>query len=370
MIDHAENRFFVSGNDARRQNDGVVFVDAHQPVIIDGDARKRGHRLGLRPAREHHEALWIEAANVLRAHDAAVGNAQLVEAVRDLDVVHHAAPDEPDLAPHAARDIDHLLNAVHRAREARDDNFFGRRAEKLFEAHHHRALGGREAGALDVGAVAEEREHALLPVARERVQVERFAIDGSRIDLEIAGVDDDADRRAHRERDAIDRAVRDVQILDLEWAERGRFAGRDFVQLGRIEQAVLFQFFPHQRERELRAVYRHVEVAENVGDRADVVFVRVREDDRAHHALVLLQVGDVGDDDVDAEQFLLGKHQAGVDHDDVVAAAKSEHVHAELAQSAERNGPQRRICAQIVFCPRTSGNIVSQRDGGWCVSGT
>ena len=75
--------------------------------------------------------------------------------------------------------------------------------------------------------------------------------------------------------------------------------------------------------------------------RADVIFVRVRQHDGAHHSLVLLQVGDVRDDDVHAEQFLLGEHQARVDHDDVVAGAQRHHVHAEFAQSAQRNGPQR-----------------------------
>ena len=59
----------------------------------------------------------------------------------------------------------------------------------------------------------------------------------------------------------------------------------------------------------------------------------------ADHALVLLQVGGVGDDDVHAEKFLLGEHQARIDDDDVVAGAQDEHVHSELAQPAERDGP-------------------------------
>ena len=116
--------------------------------------------------------------------------------------------------------------------------------------------------------------------------------------------------------------------------------GCDFVQFRCIEQAVLFELFAHQRQRELRAVNRHVQIAKDVGNRADVVLVRVRQHDGAHHVLVLLQVSDVGDDDVHAQQFLLGEHQARVDHDNVVAGAEGHHVHAELAQSAQRNGPQ------------------------------
>jgi hypothetical protein len=58
------------------------------------------------------------------------------------------------------------------------------------------------------------------------------------------------------------------------------------------------------------------------------------EDDGADVLLVLDEVGDVGDDDVDAEELGLGEHEAGVDDDDVVFIAEGEAVHAELAESA------------------------------------
>ncbi len=48
MIDHAKNILLVTGNDSRGQNHGIVFGDVHQAVIVHGDARKRGKRLGLR----------------------------------------------------------------------------------------------------------------------------------------------------------------------------------------------------------------------------------------------------------------------------------------------------------------------------------
>ena len=52
---------------------------------------------------------------------------------------------------------------------------------------------------------------------------------------------------------------------------------------------------------------------------------------------ILLQIGDVGNDQVDAEQFGFGEHHAGVDDDDVVAEAQRHHVHAEFAETAEGN---------------------------------
>ena len=80
---------------------------------------------------------------------------------------------------------------------------------------HDGSFGRSEAGPLDVGRVAEQREHAFAAIARESVQVKRRAIDGSLIDLEVAGVNDDAHRRTHGERDAIDGAVCDIDEFDF-----------------------------------------------------------------------------------------------------------------------------------------------------------
>src|SRR6185437_14478082 len=114
VVQHAKNGFFVSGNDARGKYDAVVFVHAHEAVIVDGDARKRRHRLGLTAAGKNNYALGIEIANVLRTDDHAVRNAQVIHGVRDLHVINHAAAHESDFASNAAGDIDHLLNAVNR----------------------------------------------------------------------------------------------------------------------------------------------------------------------------------------------------------------------------------------------------------------
>ena len=55
---------------------------------------------------------------------------------------------------------------------------------------------------------------------------------------------------------------------------------------------------------------------------------------------VLDEIGDVGNDDVDAEQFGLGEHEPGIDDDNVVAPADGHAVHTELAQAAEGDDVQ------------------------------
>ena len=55
---------------------------------------------------------------------------------------------------------------------------------------------------------------------------------------------------------------------------------------------------------------------------------------------MLFQVGDIGDQQVDAEHRIVGKANPGVDHDQVLAIGEDHHVVAYLLQAAERDGPQ------------------------------
>ena len=75
-----------------------------------------------------------------------------------------------------------------------------------------------EALAIDVGAVGEQRQHAGGAELGEPVEVDVLAVERRLVDLEIAGVDDDAVRRRDRQRDAVRHAVRDAQELDREAA--------------------------------------------------------------------------------------------------------------------------------------------------------
>ena len=166
------------------------------------------------------------------------------------------------------------------------------------------------------------------------MQIEEPVVGGRGIDFEIAGVNDDAERRVDRERDAIDQAVRDLDRMNGEDAGLEAFVGAHLAQVGIVEQAVLVEFVFDVGQRELGAPDGNVEFGENPGQRADVIFVAVGEDDAANTLAVLDEIGNVGDNDVDAEQFGLGEHEAGVDDDDVVAPANGHAVHAELAQAA------------------------------------
>src|SRR5215470_16340094 len=288
VIQHAEDGFFIARNDARRKDHAVVFFDRHVAVIVYRDARERGHGLGLAAAGQNDDTPGIEAANVLRLHDHAVWNAQQAQRVRDLDVVDHAAPDESYFAIDAPSDVNHLLNTVNRRSKTREDHATWRRAAQLFDARHDSALGRCKAGALHVCGIAEERQDAFLAVFRKGVQIERATIHRRLIDLEIPGVHNHAERRANGECHAVHGAVRYRNKLDLVGTDLDKTAGKDFAQRGGVEQSCFVEALLDQRQRESRSVNRHVQVAKNVGQGADVIFVAVSEDDRANLRAVLL----------------------------------------------------------------------------------
>ena len=76
-----------------------------------------------------------------------------------------------------------------------------------------------------------------------------------------------------------------------------------------------------------------VDLAQDVGQGADVVLVRVGEDDRAHAPAV--QVAEVGQQDVHAQVLVTREGEPGIDDDGVLAGLVDRHVLADLAEAAE-----------------------------------
>ena len=155
-------------------------------------------------------------------------------------------------------------------------------------------------------------------------------------------MDDEAGFGEQRIPDRVRHAVGNLERFEVDMvAHHTHAARRDFLEVG--GHAVLGQFFLHHAEREAGAADGRLgKLAQQVGQRSDVVFVRVGEQDRVELA-GLFQIAQVGGDDLDPERLLgVGKHQAAVD-DDAVAAGLDDHaVHPDLAQAAERDDANRR----------------------------
>ena len=92
--------------------------------------------------------------------------------------------------------------------------------------------------------------------------------------------------------------------------------------------------------RHRRGIHRHAQLAQHERQRADVVFVTVRDHEAEEAVAELLQVRQIGNDQVDAEHVQLGEHQAAIDGDGGVAVLEHQAIQPDLTEPAERNDTQ------------------------------
>ena len=122
------------------------------------------------------------------------------------------------------------------------------------------------------------------------MQIEQLVIGRRRVDLEVAGVDDHADRRRNGHRDATHNRVRYMDELDFKRTDLDDVFGFDGVKVRLLLDFILLQTPLDERQSEGGSVDRNVELGEEKGHRADMVFMAMGRDD--------------------AEEILLGRDRA------------------------------------------------------------
>ena len=212
-------------------------------------------------------------------------------------------------------------------------------AEDLVEHRRDLALGGHHAGHLGVGRVGHQQVDALGAEPGEAGQVGEPAVQRQLVHLEVAGVQHHAGRGPDGHRERVGDGVVDREELAVERAERA-VAALDHLDRDRLE-AVLGQLAPHQGQGQLGSGQRDVRaLPEQVGHRADVVLVRVREDERLDLVQPPVQVAEVRQDEVHAGLVGVGEQHAAVHDEQPAAVLEDRHVPADLTEAAERDDAQ------------------------------
>ena len=71
-----------------------------------------------------------------------------------------------------------------------------------------------------------------------------------------------------------------------------------------------------------------------------MILVPMRKDDCSDAVLVLNKIGNVGDNNIHAVHFLVGKAQAAVNDNDIIAVFKDGQVLSDLIKPSEANDLQ------------------------------
>src|SRR6185312_4891089 len=134
----------------------------------------------------------------------------------------------------------------------------------------------------------------------------------------------------------------DGDELAVEGADVPAFTVVHGNQLGAPEHPRLLDAVTGEPQRQRRSVDRERHGAQQVGQPAGVVLVRVGEEGRFDPVGVLAQIGEVREDEVDPGHARLGEHDAAVDDQDSVVDLQAEAVPADLAEAAEEDDLDRR----------------------------
>ena len=255
-VDHLVDGGLVARHQRRREDDGVAGGDGDLVVVAAGHPAERRQRLALRPGGHQHDLLGRHRGGLVQRHHQPGRDVQQAEVAGDAHVAHHRPADEGDLAPVRPGAVEHLLDAVHVAGEAGDDQPLRRPGEDVVQDRADAPLGGDEAGHLGVGRVRQQQVDAGQPQPGEGAEVGQDAVQRQLVHLEVAGVHERAGRGVHGDGERVGDRVVDRDELAVERPGDVVVAGRDLDQ--RRVDPVLAQLGRDQREGEPRPDQRDV----------------------------------------------------------------------------------------------------------------
>src|SRR5436309_3231806 len=128
--------------------------------------------------------------------------------------------------------------------------------------------------------------------------------------------------------------------LDVERTEAEPAAERHDVHRDVGRARLAFPLRLQQRRGKLRRVEGNLEPRPQIDQRAEMIFMRMREHEAEKIVALLDEITNIGQDEIDPGQIVAGKRNAEVNRNPFAMAAVAEavdgEIHADLAGAAER----------------------------------
>ena len=331
-------------------------------------AAQRGARLALPTGGDDQHLTARQAHRGLEA-DRGREVLKIAIVLRHLDNPVERTAGDTELPPRHNRDFAEGLQAGDIAGEGGHDHPLALVARDFF---HQRTMDGafraRGVRIEHIGRIAHQCEHAFIADFAQFFLGGRFADDRIVIKLPVARVENAAMRRVDQQRVALGNRVRQREVGDGEWAKLNFtviFFDDDDLDLA--EQPGLFQLARDQIGGERRRIKRHAQLAREIGNRADVILVRVRKDDADQVLAALLDEIEIGEDQLDTGIFIARKGHAEIDHDPLALAAVEIDVHANLPGTA-KGEKQEFVFGGKIFLQCVSGSVREDQAASACLA--
>ena len=125
--------------------------------------------------------------------------------------------------------------------------------------------------------------------------------------------------------------VGDGDELDIEGADRTPFPVVHLDEPNAVDEPRLLDAIPREPQRESRAQHIGREVTQEIGEPTCVVLVSVSEHHRVHLVGALAQIGEIGENEIDARHVGIGEHDPAVEDDDPPVQLKAGAVATDLS---------------------------------------
>ena len=252
------------------------------------------------------------------------------------------------------------FEAGHVRGEAADRDARVVAADEIDQGTPQIGLGPGGARPQRVRGIADHREDALVAEPLQRRLVGGLADQRIGIELPIPGMQHRAGRRAHDDRVRLGDRMGEGNQLEVERADLKPPRHRHDIDLDPAREAGLAELCPQHRGGERGRPNRAAQLVPQIGDGADVVFVRMRCDDPQQTVASLGDKAGVGHDDIEAGLRIIAEGHAAIDDQPVALISVEVEVHADLAGAAER----REIEGTGIVPVRRAGAACSARSRG------
>src|SRR5699024_6524592 len=338
-VDHAEHCLLVTRNQGGRKNDQVAVADGDLAVLPACHARQCSHRLTLGAGGNENHLVRSHAGGLVHGDDGASRGVQVTHALCDLHVPDHRAAGEGHLAVRRHRRVHGGLDASHVGGEGCQDHALLRIAGQAGQRRGHVCFRTGESRGCGVGGGAEHEIHALIAEARQRRQVRRTAVDRGLVELNVASVDHQTGRGLQRDAKAIRNGVVDVPETQV---KRTVIHVRLVVDLDDLRAlTVLLGLGLDECRGEAGGNDRDVRaLLQQPRDRTDVVLVTVGDHKSLDAVPLIVQVGEVRQDQVHARLTAGWEEHATVDKQQAAVVFEDSHVAADLGDTTASDDAQ------------------------------
>ncbi len=334
------DRNFITGNDTRGEDTGVAFLQLDQRMIAIGDTRKCRAGFTLRTGAEIEHLIGFQVLSFAFA-DRVRNTSQQADMTRGGGDTVHRAPDQTDLAAGFHGGAHDGIDPRHVRGETGDGNALFKPLDNLgqFDAH----IVFRTGPAFDehIGRIADHGQQAFVAQLANGRNVCGRASDRRLVEFPVAGMENRAQFSADRQAIRFGDRVSKCNIINIERTKLHIAVERHFGHITVIDPS-LTQLFAHKVGGEWSRKYRCLDLIPQPAERADMVFVGVRQDDTEN--VLANQELRIRHDHLDTGRRQVTEGHPDIDNNPLTIIGRTEpiqvQVHADFVRSAKRQEHQ------------------------------